>query len=421
MQYRKFGKLDWRGSALGFGCMRLPIRDRDPAAIDEPAATRLLHYAIDHGVNYLDTGHHYHRGQSEPFLGRALQGGYRDKVRLATKLPPWQVEEAQDFDRLLNEQLAKLQTDYIDFYLLHGMNHERWPKLRDLDVLEWAERAIADGRIHHLGFSFHDEFAVFREIVDAYDKWTVGQIQYNYMDIETQAGTRGLKYAASKGLAVVIMEPLLAGKLATPPPSVQALWNRAPRKCSPANWALQWLWQQPEVSIVLSGMNLIQHLEENLTSASASGIGGLTEEELALVDRVREAYLELGSIPCTACGYCMPCPNGVDIPCNFEYYNMGLMYGEIGLTHARWWYDWLLERFRRGRSAKGKRQAVNCIGCRECEDKCPQGIPISEWMPIIHQVLGEGQSYEAAQQRALDFEESSSVQGSAHQRNRSLR
>jgi predicted aldo/keto reductase-like oxidoreductase len=210
--------------------MRLPVIDRDYVRIDEQVAAYLLHYAIDHGTNYLDTGHHYHRGQSEPFLGRALQGGYRDKVRLATKLPPWEVEGAEDFDRLLNEQLERLQTDHVDFYLLHGMNHERWPKLRDLGVLRWAEQAIADGRIGHLGFSFHDEFPIFQEIVDAYDKWTVCQIQYNYMDVENQAGARGLRYAASKGLAVVIMEPLLAGKLAKPPQSVQALWGSAPQK-----------------------------------------------------------------------------------------------------------------------------------------------------------------------------------------------
>jgi predicted aldo/keto reductase-like oxidoreductase len=341
-------------------------------------------------VNYLDTGYHYHHRESEPFLGQALQGGYRDKVRLATKLPAWEVETSQDFDRLLNEQLDKLQTDYIDFYLLHGMNYERWPKLRDLNVLDWSERVIADGRIRHLGFSFHDEYALFQEIVDAYDKWTLCQIQYNYMDIETQAGVKGLKYAASKGLAVVIMEPLLAGKLATAPPSVQAIWDSASQKRSPADWAFQWLWNQPQVSLVLSGMNLMEHVEENLLSACSSGIGKLTEEELDLIDRVRDAYKELGAIPCTACRYCMPCPNGVDIPYNFECYNMGLMYGERGLSNARAWYAWMLERFRRGRSVEGKRQADNCIGCRECEDKCPQSIPISEWMPIIQQVLGEG-------------------------------
>jgi predicted aldo/keto reductase-like oxidoreductase len=392
--YRKFGKLDWRGSALGFGCMRLPTRDENPADIDEPAATRLLRYAIDCGVNYLDTGHHYHRGQSEPFLGRALEG-YRDKVRLATKLPPWEVEGVQDFDRLPNEPIERLQTDHIDFYLLHGMNRERWPKLRDLGVLAWAERAIADGRIGHLGFSFHDEYRVFQEIVDAYDRWTVCQIQYNYMDVENQAGAKGLKYAASKGLAVVIMEPLLAGKLAHAPRSVQALWDTAPRERSPADWALQWLWNQPEVSIVLSGMNQMQHVEENLASATASETGKLTEEELALVDRVREAYLELGSIPCTACGYCMPCPNGVDIPYNFRLYNDGVMYEKQSPSRARGWYRFMGRKDAfQGDYHQVKGRAALCVQCGKCEEKCPQGIRIGEWMPIVHQVLGEGKSYD---------------------------
>jgi len=395
MQYRKFGRLDWKASALGFGSMRLPIRGGDYGDIDEDEATRVLHYAIDCGVNYVDTAIHYHRSNSERFLGRALKGGYRERIRLATKLFPPAVEGREDFDRLLNEQLGKLQTDHIDLYLLHGINRTWWPKVRDLDVLDWAEGAIADGRIGHLGFSFHDEYSVFQEIVDAYDKWAMCQIQYNFMNTDYQAGTAGLQYAASKGLAVVIMEPLLGGILASPPQSIWALWDSAPEKHTPVDRALQWLWNQPEVSVVLSGMSAMQHVEENVASADASGVGTLTAEDLALVDRVREAYQGLGVIPCTGCEYCMPCPNGVDIPYNFRLYNNGAMLERENPQRTRFWYFWMEqgfegEWFRRGQAAK-------CVQCRECEEKCPQGIRISEWMPVVHKVLGEGEPYPEAQ------------------------
>ena len=382
MQYRPFGRLNWKVSALGFGCMRLPIRGGDFADIDEPEATRMLHYAIDHGVNYVDTAYPYHRGNSEPFLGRALRGGYREKVRLATKLPCWLVENLDDCDRYLNEQLKRLQTDHVDFYLLHGLNEQSWHKMRDLGVIAWAEGAIADGRIGHFGFSFHDKYEVFKEIVDAYDGWTFCQIQYNYMDIENQAGTKGLKYAASKGLAVVIMEPLLGGRLVDPPQPIQEVWNSAAKRRTPADWALQWLWNQPEVSVVLSGMSTMQQVKENVASAAASGVNTLTEEELALIDQVREKYKELCPIPCTKCNYCMPCPQGVNIPRNLEIFNSGVMYDKP--DQARQEYNlWLPEAER----------ASECIQCRECEELCPQNIPISEWMVRVHEVLGEGRPW----------------------------
>jgi predicted aldo/keto reductase-like oxidoreductase len=243
MRYRNFGKLDWQPSALGFGAMRLPVLDNDFGKIDEPEATRMVRHAIDHGVNYVDTAYPYHRGTSEGFLGRALQDGYRQRIKLATKLPCWKVEKPEDFDLLLNEQLERLQTSYIDFYLLHSLDGESWPKVRDQGALPWAEKALADGRIRYFGFSFHDKYEVFQEIVDASDLWAFCQIQYNLMDVEEQAGTKGLKYAAGKGLAVVIMEPLRGGALArNAPPAVQALWDSVPVRRTPADWALQWVW-----------------------------------------------------------------------------------------------------------------------------------------------------------------------------------
>jgi len=377
MQYRTFGKLDWKPSALGFGAMRLPTLEGDSARIDEPQATRMIRTAIDSGVNYVDTAYSYHQENSERFLGRALKDGYRERIKLATKLPCWKVEERNDFDRLLNEQLGKLQTDHVDFYLLHGLNAQRWPQMRDLDVFEWAAGALADGRIRHLGFSFHDQLEVFKEIVDATDMWDFCQIQYNYMDIEYQAGTEGLRYAASKGLGVVIMEPIRGGQLArSVPPAIQTLWDSAPTRRSPAEWALQWLWNQAEVSLVLSGMSAMEQVQENLQSADRSGVGTLTEEELALIDRVREAYRALCAIPCTGCEYCLPCPQGVAIPDIFAIYNDLTMFEDE--QRARNSYNVFMDEDKR---------ADQCVECGECLQKCPQQIEIPDWLKKAHEAL----------------------------------
>jgi predicted aldo/keto reductase-like oxidoreductase len=377
MKYRTLGKLDWKPSALGFGAMRLPTIDGDPAKIDEAEATRMVRYAIDHGVNYVDTAYPYHREESERFVGRALQDGYRERVKLATKLPCWKVETTEDFDRFLGEQLTKLQTDHIDFYLLHSLNERNWPKMLDLDVLHRAEGALADGRIRHLGFSFHDKLEVFQEIVDGYDHWGFCQIQYNYMDTDYQAGTQGLKYAADKGLAVVVMEPIRGGRLASHiPPAVQEIWDSAPVPRTPAEWALQWVWNQPEVSLLLSGMSTMKHVEENLTSAERSGVGILTGDELALYEKVRAAYEALCPIPCTDCKYCLPCPSGVNIPGVFEIYNDLMAYGDE--NRAQMVYDVFM---------KEEERANVCTECGECLEKCPQMIEIPDWLAKAHEVL----------------------------------
>jgi len=376
MQYRTFGKLDWKPSALGFGVMRMPILNEDSAQIDEAEAARMIRHAIDQGVNYVDTAYGYHGEQSERFLGRALQDGYRQRVKLATKLPCWLVEKPEDFDRFLNEQMEKLQTDHIDFYLLHALNAKTWPKVRDMNVLDWAQGALADGRIGHLGFSFHDKYEVFQEIVDATEMWTLCQIQYNYMDVEYQAGIKGLKYAASKGLAVVVMEPIRGGRLSSNiPPSIQEIWDRMPTKRAPADIALQWVWDQPEVSLLLSGMSTMEHVEQNIESANQSGPGALTDDDLALIAQVREKYEELCPIPCTDCKYCLPCPSGVNIPRAFEIYNDLIMYGD--LARSQMVYSWLKE----------DERANLCIECGECLEKCPQQIEIPDWLAKAHKVL----------------------------------
>jgi predicted aldo/keto reductase-like oxidoreductase len=376
MKYRTFGKLDWKPSALGFGTMRLPLTDNDQGHVDEAETTRLIHYAIDHGVNYVDTAYAYHNEVCESVVGRVLQNGYREKVKLATKLPCYAVESAKDFDRYLNEQLRRLQTGKIDFYLLHTLKKWSWEKVRDLKVFDWAEKAMADGRIEYLGFSFHDELDVFKDIIDYYDNWTMCQIQYNYMDVRLQAGTRGLKYAAKRGLGVVIMEPLRGGQLAKEPPKkVAKIWENAPQKRSYAEFALLWLWQHPEVSVVLSGMNRMDHLQENMAIADKSSETALSAKELALISRVRETYKELMPIPCTNCRYCMPCPNGVEIPRIFAMYNDTFAYENPRAGRGLYSGIWGLRK---------EQQADNCQECGECMKVCPQKIAIPDWLKKIH-------------------------------------
>jgi hypothetical protein len=380
MQYRKFGRLDWQASALGFGCMRLPTTDgvaRFSPNIDEELAVRMLRHAIDHGVNYVDTAYPYHQGRSEVVVGKALQDGYRAKVKLATKLPVWLVDQPADFDRLLAEQLHKLQTPHIDFYLLHALDRERWRGVVcKQDIMARAAAALADGRIGHLGFSFHDDYEAFAEIVEGSDLWTFCQIQYNYMDIETQAGTRGLKLAAAKDLAVVIMEPLLGGRLVEPPPDVCQLMERFSVKRSPVDWALQWLWDQPEISVVLSGMSTMAQVGENLRCAEVSQVQRFTAEEHEVVALARGMYHARGLVPCTKCGYCLPCPNGVNIPGAFEHFNYAHLYGDV--ADARFKY--------RNRLTEEERAAA-CLECGTCEEQCPQKIATSEWMPKVAALL----------------------------------
>jgi hypothetical protein len=379
MQFRRFGKLDEQVSALGFGCMRFPTLDgvQTSPNIDEPEAIRMLRHAIDNGVNYVDTAYPYHGGQSEVVVGKVLAGGYREKVNLATKLPVWMVSAPEDFDRLLDEQLKKLQTDHIDFYLLHSLNLSRWREVVvKHNLLAKAAEALADGRIRHLGFSMHDDYACFEEIVAGSDLWSFCQIQYNYMDTENQAGTRGLKLAASKGLAVVVMEPLLGGRLADPPTDIRAIMDRFPTKRTPADWALQWLWDQPEVSVILSGMSTMAQVEQNLRSAEASRIQSFGPAEQALIAEARTKYSARTVIPCTKCSYCMPCPNGVNIPGNFEFFNYAHSFDDV--AGARFKYQVFL--------TEGQRSNC-CADCGVCLELCPQHIPIGEWMPKVTALL----------------------------------
>ena len=375
MLYRKILKNGDELSILGFGCMRLPVKE---GRINEEKATQQVHYAIDRGVNYIDTAWPYHMGESEPFLGRALSGGYREKVKLATKLPSWTVKSHEDMDRILNTQLERLRTDHIDYYLVHGLVGTLWDKMEKLNVLEFLDRARQDGRIANAGFSFHGSLDDFKRIVDAYP-WIFCQIQYNFLDEKNQAGTEGLEYAASKNLGIIIMEPLRGGKLTNPiPPAVQDIWNEASVKRTPAEWALRWIWNRPEVTVVLSGMNEEAHIEENLKIADEASPNSLTEAELKLVKRVEHKYRELMKTGCTGCRYCSPCPSGVDIAGCFEIYDNFHLSGnerEAKLMYAS----------KPGGIIRGDvpGYASQCVQCGKCVEKCPQHLDIPTLLEAV--------------------------------------
>ncbi|MFC2070531.1 aldo/keto reductase [Chloroflexota bacterium] len=379
MKYRKFGNLDWEVSALGFGVMRMPTTSPNPADIDEDRSIKMIRYAIDNGVNYLDTAYLYHMGQSERFVNKTLKDGYRERVKLATKMPCRMVEKKEDIDRIFNEQVERFDGRKIDFYLLHGLNAQNWHKMKEYGIIKWLEDKQSKGYFDYMGFSFHDTYDVFKEIIDAYDNWTLSQIQYNFMDVEFQAGRRGVEYAASKGLAIVVMEPLRGGRLTKQPPEVVTkVWDIAGEKRSLAEWGLLWIWNQPEISVVLSGMSDMEQVVENCDVAGRSGPGVLTAGELALYDKVREAYRGLIPIPCTGCEYCIPCPNGVAIPAIFEIYNDAVMYGDPEGGRMR---------YQMPMPPLPEEQADNCIECRDCLEKCPQGIDIIDKLKEAHELL----------------------------------
>lgn len=384
MLYRKLGNCKQEVSVLGFGCMRLPVVGGTGKAadiwdpnkpIDDPLATDMIQYAVDQGVNYFDTAFIYHGGKSEVVLGKAIKDS-REKIMLATKLPAWMVKSPEDFDSFLNKQLARLDSSYLDFYLLHGLNRPLWQNMKEMGALEYLEKQLANGRIRYAGFSFHDDVKIFKEIVDGFD-WTLAQIQYNYFDEHYQAGKEGLEYAASKGIGVVIMEPLRGGKLTDAiPEEVQKIWESAEKKRSPAEWALRWVWNHPEVSTALSGMSTMEQLEENIAIAEDASPNSLSAGELALISQATEVYKNMLKIDCTGCAYCMPCPNGVNIPMNFSIYNDTFMFKDAEISYLL--YNYMLA---------PEQRASNCQECGECQDHCPQQIDIIEKLKAVHEKL----------------------------------
>ena len=363
MQYRN----DQTGrpiSLLGYGCMRFT---RKGAGIDLEKAEREVLAAIGAGVNYFDTAYIY--PGSEAALGEILDRNHcRDQVRIATKLPQYLVRGKGDFERYFSEELRRLRTDNVDFYLMHMLTDvESWHKLEAAGVREWLDAKRAAGQIGQVGFSFHGNTEMFKKLLEVYP-WNFCQIQYNYLDEHSQAGRAGLEAAAAKGLPVIIMEPLRGGKLVNLlPPEAKRLFAESPRGWTPAEWALRWLWDQPAVTCVLSGMNDLEMIEENCRIADEVQAGALTQEDFALLERVKTAIQQRVKAPCTGCGYCMPCPRGVDIPGAFRCYNE--MFTEHKRTGRREY--WQVVGLR-----KEPAFATQCVGCGKCESHCPQHLPI---------------------------------------------
>jgi predicted aldo/keto reductase-like oxidoreductase len=391
------GSLPWEVSALGFGCMRLPttpILHR----VDERQSISIIRKGIDLGINYVDTAWMYHMGNSEKILGKALQNGYRQKIKLVTKLPMIFMKKEEDFDRFFNQQLERLQTDYLDMYLFHMLNETNFEKMKQMNLISKMEKARADGKIKHIGFSFHDTLPVFKKIIDFYP-WDMAQIQYNYLDTNIQATSEGLQYAHNKRIAVVIMEPLKGGQLANPPKEAIDVINKSDVKRTPVDWALQFLWNRPEVATVLSGMGSMKMVEENCSSADKSGIGSLSPHELTIIDQLTDISKKKIIVPCTACQYCMPCPAGVNIPQNFALLN-NKSFSSEGSFMSRLIQGLFLRNYKKLSTSKADAvknnngRATLCIKCNKCIPKCPQQINIPSELEKVVAVFEKRQKAE---------------------------
>ena len=365
MNYRKdkYGNLL---STLGFGCMRFQTR---MGKIDYAEAEREIMYAIDNGVNYFDTAYIY--PGSEALIGEIFEKNkVRDKIYIATKLPHYLVKNREGLDKIFDEELKRLRTDHIDYYFMHMLTDiDAWNRMIELGILQWLEDKKKSGAIRQVGFSYHGNTEMFTKLIDAYD-WEFCMIQYNYMDEHSQAGRRGLNYAHKKGLPVMIMEPLRGGRLVNRlPEDAKKIFKNYERQHTPAQWAFKWLWSQKAVTVVLSGMNSMEMVEDNIRTASATSVGDLSEKDNEMLEKVVKAINSKMKVGCTGCGYCMPCPKNVDIPGSFAHYNR---------KYAEGWFPAMKEHIMCTALRKTPTSITNCIGCGKCEKHCPQNIPIRE-------------------------------------------
>ncbi len=369
MQYREMTGGD-KVSVLGFGCMRFPVKK--DGSINEEKASKHLLYAINNGVNYLDTAKPYHGGKSEPFVGKFLEeNNLRDKIYLATKLSGWYIKETADFDKIFKEQLSDLRTDYIDYYLVHALNGKSWARLKELGVLKFLDKLRKQNKIRNIGFSFHGNIEHFYQIVDDYD-WSFCQIQFNFLDTEYQAGMKGYLYAVKKGLSVISMEPLRGGRLAQiPPEKVKEIYQNSGYDRTAAEWALRWVWNFQGITNLLSGMNQIKQIKENIRISNTALPGSMTRDELQVIEKATRIYKKLMKIGCTGCMYCLPCPYNVAIPACFEYYNGYHLYNDEK-------FKALYKNF-----IGDKAKASLCVNCGQCLPKCPQGLKIPELLKKV--------------------------------------
>ncbi|OGO32485.1 MAG: hypothetical protein A2Z29_06690 [Chloroflexi bacterium RBG_16_56_11] len=378
MKYRKFGRLDWEVSALGFGTGRLPLTEKSRVGIDETASIGMLRYAIDSGVNYINLDCPAHRAQRKRLagiVGRGLREGYRNRVKIAACLPSSLMDSSPDFDRYLDEVTGWLRVDRLDFFAFGGLDRETWPVLRGLNLFPRAEKAMADGRIEKLGFAFRDDYQTLRAILDGYGNWSFVQFPFSFMDSDHRPGIGGLNLAASRGLAVVVTEPLKGGRLTRNiPESIARIWTEATPQRPPAEWGLRWVWDNPEVSTVVSDMSSIAQLAQNLALADEATAETLTVPEQVLISRVREAYRKLRPIPCTGCRSCIPCPRDIDAPRIFELYNDAVMYGDVATARSLYQLE--------------KHNIDNCDECNDCARACGRHIPIPDKLKIAQGLLG---------------------------------
>lgn len=362
MEYRTMDNIGAKTSLLGFGCMRFPTNA--DGSINEEMALAMLDKAYQAGVNYFDTAYPYHGGKSEGVTGRALDRYPRDSYYLATKLPIWEVKTIEDVERIFHEQLTRLHKDYVDFYLMHALNKERWETIKRLGILEYCEKLRSEGKLRYLGFSFHDDYEVFEEIITSYH-WDFCQIQLNYMDKDTQATLKGVELAKSLGIPMVIMEPVKGGSLAALPEDITSIFRKIRPDASTSSWALRYVASFDHVKVVLSGMSDMAQVEDNLSTFGE--FAPLSSKEQEAVAQVADTLHKRVKNGCTGCRYCMPCPAGVNIPGSFSVWNEYHIYGNVEDT--RW--SWTKE-------IPDDAKPKNCIRCGKCERVCPQKIHIRE-------------------------------------------